>query len=168
MGYEPGAREARPVHGGTGPSAMEVYRIHDERFDPLCGTGAALRSGRWNPFGMPVIYTSLAYRGSMLEVLARAVAHGVRAVHVASRIHLPADCRVEVLQEPDCPDWHDRAHSREIGRAWVDSGRSVALVVPSYAARPWGRNVILNPRHPDFGRIRVADIFGVAWDARAY
>ncbi len=147
---------------------MEVYRIHDRRFDALSGTGAALRSGRWNPLGVPVIYTSLAYEGILLEVLARVVARGIPAGHAASRIQVPGDCRVEVLAEADWPDWGDRVRSHEIGRDWVDAGRSVALVVPSYVARPWGRNVVLNPRHPDFRAVRVEEVARVTWDTRLF
>ncbi|MCY4574286.1 MAG: RES domain-containing protein [Gemmatimonadetes bacterium] len=147
---------------------MEVYRIHDRRFDALSGMGAALRSGRWNPFGVPVVYTSLAYEGTLLEVLARVVARGIPIGHVASRIHVPEDCRVEVLEEADWPGWHDRARSHDIGREWVDSRHSVALVVPSYVARPWGRNVVLNPQHPDFRAVRVAEDIPVTWDTRLF
>ena len=147
---------------------MEVYRIHDRRFHALSGMGAALRSGRWNPVGVPVIYTSLAYEGTLLEVMARAVARGAPAGHVASRLEVPGDCGVEILEEADWPGWRDRVRSQEIGRAWVDAGRSVALVVPSYVARPWGRNVVLNPRHPDFGAVRVAEAVAVIWDTRLF
>lgn len=147
---------------------MQVYRIHDRHFDALSGEGAALRSGRWNPHGVPVIYTSLAYEGSLLEVLARVVARAVPAGHVASRIQVPEDCRVEVLAEADWPGWYERSGSHEIGRAWVDSGRSVALVVPSYVARPWGRNVVLNPHHPDFRAVRVEAVVPVTWDTRMF
>ncbi len=147
---------------------MEVYRIHDRRFDALSGVGAALRSGRWNPFGLPVIYTSLAYEGTLLELLARVVARGLPAGHAASRIQVPEACRVEVLAEANWPGWHDRVGSQEIGRDWVDARRSVALVVPSYVARPWGRNVVLNPHHPDFRAVHVAEVVPVTWDTRLF
>ena len=65
---------------------------------------------------------------------------------------------MRVLDEAEHADWRDWRRSREIGRHWVDSVRSLALKVPSFVAQPWGRNVLLNPRHPDFARVRVAEV----------
>ena len=98
-----------------------------------------MRGGRWNPLGVPVIYTSLAYEGTLLEV----------------------------FDETEHPDWRTRVRSHEIGRVWVASCRSLALQVPSYAARPWGC-VVLNPRHPDFDRVQVAEVAEVRWDLRLF
>lgn len=149
-------------------ATFEVYRIHDRRFHALNGMGAALKGGRWNPPGLPVVYTSHAYEGTLLEILARVVAKRMPRGHVASRIALPDDSEVLRLDATDPPDWVDRKRSQELGRAWIASRRSLALEVPSYVARPWGRNVLLNPRHPDFGRVRVAAVVDVGWDPRLF
>ncbi len=87
---------------------------------------------------------------------------------IASRIALPAECEIPVLDPADHPDWRDGATSRRIGRDWVASRRSVALQVPSYVAQPWGCNVILNPTHPDFDRVRVAEVVDIRWDSRLF
>ena len=147
---------------------MDVYRIHDRRFHALSGFGAGVRGGRWNPRGIPVVYTSPAYEGTLLEILAHLEASPVPRGHVASRIGLPVGCEVLDLDEDDYPDWSDRTASRDIGQDWVESRRSLALRVPSYVAQPWGWNVLLNPRHPDFGRVRVVEIVDVGWDPRLF
>lgn len=147
---------------------MEVFRIHDRRYGALNGTGAALRGGRWNPFGVPVVYASRSYEGALLETLAQTEIGRIPIGRVASRIHVPEDCRVETLEEADWPDWHDRVRSHQIGRDWVDARHSVALVVPSYVARPWGLNVVLNPHHLDFRAVHVAEDVPVTWDARLF
>lgn len=147
---------------------MDVYRIHDRRFDALSGFGAGARGGRWNPRGVPIVYTSPAYEGTLLEVLAHVEASHIPKGHVASRIVLPGGCAVRVLDEADQPDWSDLTASRDIGRDWVESRRSLALQVPSHVAQPWGRNVLLNPLHADFGRVRVADVVDVGWDPRLF
>ncbi len=41
-----------------------------------------------------------------------------------------------------------------------------ALKIPSLVAQPWGWNVILNPLHPDFERVSVAEAVDVVWDGR--
>ena len=147
---------------------MDVYRIHDRRFHALSGFGAGVRGGRWNPRGIPVVYTSPAYEGTLLEILAHVEASPIPRGHVASRIDLPVGCEVLDLDEDDYPDWSDRTASRDIGRDWVESRRSLALRVPSHVAQPWGRNVLLNPRHPDFGRVRVVEVVDVGWDPRLF
>ena len=81
---------------------------------------------------------------------------------------LPTDAEVHTFDETEHTDWRRRRRSHELGREWVDSGRSLALVVPSLVARPWGRNVVLNPAHPDFARVRVAEVVDVRWDPRLY
>ena len=148
--------------------SVQVYRVHDRRFSALSGFGAGVRGGRWNPRGVPIVYTSLAYEGALLEILAHMGASRVPRRHVASRMVLPSGCDVLVLDEADQPDWPDRTASRDLGRDWAESRRSLALEVPSYVAQPWGRNVLLNPRHPDFGRVRVAEVVDVGWDPRLF
>ncbi len=115
-----------------------------------------------------MVYTSAAYEGTILEMLARVVARSVPTGQVASRIVLPADADAHTFAETEHPDWRRRVCSHEVGREWVDSGRSLALVVPSLVARPWGRNVVLNPAHPDYARVRVAEVVDVRWDPRLY
>ena len=114
------------------------------------------------------VYTAPAYEGTVLEALARVEIGRMPAGHVASRFVLPPDAEVRTFDETEHPDWRRRVCSHEVGREWVASGRSLALVVPSLAARPWGRNVVLNPAHPDFARARVAEVVDVRWDPRLF
>lgn len=147
---------------------MEAYRIHNRRFGALCGAGSARLGGRWNPRGVPLVYASPSYEGSLLETLARAEIGVLPIDHVASRIVLPKGHEVPALSEAEHPDWRDGVRSHAIGVAWAASEHSVALLVPSYVAQPWGWNVILNPRHPDFPRVRIAETVDIRWDGRLY
>lgn len=115
-----------------------------------------------------MVYAALAYEGALLEQLVRHAGGEAPIDRVASRIALPARCEIRILDEADYPDWRDGITSKNIGQGWVASGESVALQVPSYVAQPWGHNVILNPRHPDFGEVRVTDSVRVSWDARLF
>ena len=145
---------------------MEVFRIHNRRYDPLDGFGAALVGGRWNPVGLPVVYASRAYEGALLEQFVYAIRGRLPRNRVASRIVVPDDMEISTLDVAEHPDWRDEVRSREIGKAWVASRASVALFVPSFVARPWGRNVVINPDHPEFGRVVVAESIDVLWDSR--
>ena len=122
--------------------------------------------GRWNPVGVPVIYASRAYEGALLEQLVYTVGARLPRNRVASRIRIPNDMEVPVLDVAAHPGWRDEVRSRETGRAWVTSQGSVALFVPSFVARPWGWNVVINPNHPEFDRVVVAETVDVIWDPR--
>ena len=122
--------------------------------------------GRWNPVGLPVIYASRAYEGALLEQLVYAVRGGLPRNRVASRIAIPDDMEVPILDVAEHPGWRDEVRSREIGRAWVTSQASVAVFVPSFVAEPWGCNVVINPHHPEFERVVAAETVDVLWDPR--
>ncbi len=146
--------------------ALEVFRISHRRYDPLDGVGAAMVGGRWNPVGLPVVYASRAYEGALLEQFVYAVRSRLARNRVASRIVIPDDMDVTTLDVAEHPRWRDEARSREIGSAWVASQESVAVLVPSFVAQPWGWNVVINPNHPAFDRVVVAETVDVLWDPR--
>jgi RES domain-containing protein len=54
---------------------------------------------------------------------------------------------------------------RAIGDRWLTGRGSVALIVPS-ALIPREPNVLLNPQHPDIGRIRIIGVEPFAFDER--
>ena len=145
---------------------MEVFRIHNRRYDPLDGFGAAIVGGRWNPVGLAVVYASRGYEGALLEQFVYAARGRLPRNRVASRIVIPDDMEVPTLDVTEHPAWRDEVRSREIGSAWVISQGSVAVFVPSFVAQPWGWNVVINPNHPEFGRVVVVEVVDVLWDPR--
>ena len=114
------------------------------------------------------MYTSDSYALAMLEVRVHlATFRGMRdRVAVSAEID---DDLVEVLTASDLPpDWQARPAPRStqaLGDAWVASGRSVALRVPSVVV-PEQTNVVLNPAHPAFGRVRIGTPSAVVLDPR--
>ena len=85
------------------------------------------------------------------------------------RIAIP-DQLAESLDEDQVSGWMNResADARHVGDQWLDSGRSVALIVPSLPARPVGRTVIINPAHPDAQLLTRDAPFAVPWDERLF
>ena len=122
--------------------------------------------GRWNPVGLPVVYASRGYEGALLEQFVYAVRGRLARNRLASRIVIPDDLDVPALDVAEHPGWRDEVVSREIGSAWVASQGSVAVFVPSFVAQPWGWNVVINPNHPAFDRMVVAETVDVLWDPR--
>ena len=54
-----------------------------------------------------------------------------------------------------------------VGDAWLANGRSALLRVPS-AIMPDVHNVLLNPLHPDAGRLRITDVRDVPFAPRLF
>lgn len=136
-----------------------VWRLVRKRHaaTAFSGVGAAKTAGRFNSLGTPIVYTSDSYALAMLEVRVHvATFRGMRdRVAVSAEID---DDLVEVLTAVDLPpDWQKRpapTSTQALGDAWVVSGRSAVLRVPSVVV-PEQTNFLLNPEHPDFGRIRI-------------
>ena len=80
-----------------------------------------------------------------------------RGDYIATPIELPDDLAVTSLSiDSLAPDW-DAAQATtgtaDIGTEWAERLETVVLVVPS-AIIAREQNYILNPRHPDFSRVR--------------
>ncbi|HEX5724320.1 MAG TPA: RES domain-containing protein [Longimicrobiaceae bacterium] len=151
--------------------SLVAYRVCKARYPAFDGTGASLVGGRWNSPGRPVVYCSDSYAGALLEILVHA---GQRiklpGPHHAVEARLPDDIAVEDVQPDDLPGWDaaDGDASRGFGDRWLAEGRSVVLRVPAVTAQPFGRNLLVNPAHPDAGRIHVPPPVVIQWDARLF
>ena len=55
----------------------------------------------------------------------------------------------------------------ELGTEWARSRRSAVLIVPS-AVIPGEENVLLNPEHPDFARVRIGQARPFSFDGRTW
>lgn len=148
-----------------------VYRVVKAKHPVFDGTGAYLQGGRWNSPGRPVVYGSTCLAGCLLEVLVHAgPLHRLPGAHHCAAAHLPDDLAIETVDEARLPGWEleDSSQARACGDAWLAEARTAALSVPAAAARPFGRNLLLNPAHPDYGRIRFDPPAPIAWDARLF
>lgn len=137
---------------------MRVYRLCRAPFRALDGEGARLYGGRWNAPGRPVIYASGSLALAALEYLVQVDVEDVPADLVALTLHVPDDVAVETIDPGALPAGWERAPEpavcRALGDAWLGARRALVLRVPS-APVPEEPNVLLDPRHPDAGRIGV-------------
>ena len=146
-----------------------VWRITTARFaaSAFSGEGARLYGGRWNPKGWPVIYTAESQSLALLELMVQD--DPLRANYVLIPAQLPTDLPESRTDAEALPaQWRTmgaRGALQEIGRAWLDSGRTAVLSVPS-AVVPAERNYLLNPRHPDFNRIQIGAPLSLEVDTR--
>lgn len=131
------------------------------------GEGARLYGGRWNPKGVPLVYTAESQALAVLEILVQD--EPLRARYVLISAHIPDDLaldRITVDQLP--PDWRSpeaRGELQKHGADWVQGGTRAVLAVPS-AVIPAETNYLLNPEHPDFARIGIGEPLELVTDLR--
>ena len=134
---------------------MLIYRLTRAKYTLRDGEGARLHGGRWNHKGTPLIYGAASRALCALEVLANADELG--GDYVITPIELPDDLDVTSRSLESLPLKWDATEptdeTRDIGTDWANGLTAAVLVVPSAViAREY--NYLLNPRHPDFVRIR--------------
>lgn len=137
-----------------------VWRAHNPlwAWAPDSGQGAAIHGGRFNPKGMPALYTSLGIVTAMAEAqqgfVRKAQPMTMIAYDVACADVLdltdPATLQAEGIAADDlaCP-WQLLASRGDPVPSWLLARRLVArgiaaIIVPSFApgAAPGGRNVV--------------------------
>ena len=145
---------------------MQLYRLGTNLHPIWDGTGAALYGGRWNPPGVSVIYAAGSLSLAMLERLVQ-------------RRNLTGTILVEAMADDDIPiedlldnppsNWRalGSPEAQAVGAHWVAGGRTALLRVPS-ALVPREPNYVINPAHPDAGRIRPGGPERLEWDPRLF
>ncbi len=129
------------------------------------GEGARLHGGRWNPKGVPVVYTSETRALAAMETLANLGAEQLlNDPFVCFEANIPSEdvCPLEQLSAIAAArrtralnGWkRDVALTRRIGRAWAQKQASLALRVPSVVVAG-EHNYLINPLHPRLGRLEI-------------
>jgi RES domain-containing protein len=146
---------------------LTLYRICRSKYPENDGEGARLTGGRWNHKGIPVIYCSATTSLCALEVLAHA--SGLPADMVYIEVELPDSLSIQTIEVAALPpDWNAPVHpssTKDIGAKWVRENKTAILSPPS-AVIPHERNYLLNPKHPDFSRIRFRKPVPFKFDPR--
>jgi RES domain-containing protein len=146
-----------------------AWRLTKTRYLATAWDGEAARTsgGRWNSVGTAAVYASATLSLALVETLVH-VPSGVLPAYTAVPIEFD-DSLVAVVDAPDLPpNWKDQPappETRAIGDTWVGSLKSALLRVPSVVV-PGEFNYVVNPRHPDFGRIRIAAPMPFPFDPR--
>ncbi len=140
---------------------MTVFRLQKKKYgSDISGIGATLVAGRWNLKGdMPLLYTTTNASLSLLEVLVHLPKNGVKPALVLLEIKIPED-EIEVVNDAKLPDgWNGLPYSVDVqawGSDWLASLKGLAISVPS--AITADRNVLINPRHPNFKKVQVMGV----------
>jgi RES domain-containing protein len=148
---------------------MHVYRIQKAKYAVnISGLGSTLVAGRWHQASKsPILYTSSNISLAILDCI----------VHLPPAVK-PPDLLLLTLEIPnvgivhvaeaDLPDnWNKKGYHDNVqrwGTAWLQGLSSLAIVVPSMTSPEY--NILINPRHPDFGSVTVADSRPITLDDR--
>lgn len=141
-------------------------------YDDMAGKGAELSGGRWNRKGVPVIYTASSVALAALETIVHTDTGAWPLNRYVLEIAIPDAlwAQAEDLERSGTLPavWDAQPAPREtldFGDAWLASRRSLLLIVPSVIV-PQETNILVNPRHPDAGRIRIIKTTKFIYDGR--
>ena len=150
---------------------LRLWRIVTGSHPAWSGEGARIYGQRWNPPGLPAIYTGTSFAVSLIELLVHAnrksPPSGARFVEAV----VPDDVSREGLSPGSLPGWddpHDTSIAQAFGRDWIQSRRSALLIVPSVVTAGRDANVVVNPEHADAAQISVGPETPVVLDPRFF
>lgn len=125
--------------------------------------------GRWNTKGRPLVYTSEHPAVAALEVLVHVKrAQLLKDSFVMIEAVIPDESIVTLDPKALTAGWdsiEETKASTGIGDNWFDERISLALRVPSVVMK--GQfNVLLNPLHADWPKVRLSEAEGFLFDSR--
>jgi RES domain-containing protein len=134
------------------------------------GEGARLYGGRWNPIGAPMVYASEHQSLAALEVRVHIDKTRMRKQYKCFAFHFDDDL-LQIFPANQMPkDWRQEPPPpslQRIGGDWLKSMASVVLAVPSVII-PTERNLLINPAHPDFRKLKIQPPTNFVFDYRLF
>lgn len=144
---------------------MIVYRCALKKWSKdLSGQGAFIYGGRWNSPGVPMIYTAENNVLSALEVALRIPLEHISKDYWMVSIEVGDKIKAH---EPTLPkDWNLKTDiTRSLGDDFVKKANALVMKVPS-ALISDAFNYLINPKHPDIGKVKVLEPRPILFDKR--
>jgi RES domain-containing protein len=152
-----------------------TYRIgtdtRDYEADDLSGKGAENTGGRWNEKGVAVVYAAESRSLACLETVVHLAAGSIPLNRYLVEISIPDPVWAAARRETPTSlpvGWDAEPAGRasiRFGTAWLRSGSSAILVIPSVIV-PEERCVLVNPAHPDSTGISAVKLRRWTYDSR--
>lgn len=148
---------------------MIVYRLSKKIYaNDVSGKGAEIAGGRWNSKGVAMLYTGQSIALCVAEIAVH-IPLGILPVdYCLVHIEIPEDSIVEVKRMPS--NWNVFPHpddTQKLGDKFIADQKKLVLKVPS-AAVQGEFNFLINPRHPDFGKVKVKKVEKFSFDERLF
>lgn len=133
---------------------IRVYRLVKRKWleQAFDGEGARLYGGRWNSKGKACVYCAGSESLALLEVLVHLGSSSVIAHYAMLELSLAEEQVLNARADILPADWREEPappSTASFGDAWLESGQSLALAVPSVII-PREANYLLNLQHPAF------------------
>lgn len=149
---------------------MKVYRITRSKYSKVAfsGDGSRRYPGRWHAKGTALVYTSESRSLAVLESLVHCDPEDLPSDLVFISAEIPEDCLIEIAAKDLPRGWRTTpppdACSALVSN-WIAEGSSLALKVPSVVVpKEW--NILINPDHPDFPKLKIAKAEAHCFDSR--
>jgi RES domain-containing protein len=149
---------------------MQLWRVSNHA--DLSGEGGRRVAARWHERGQPAVYLAEHPALALLETLVHLDIDPdeLPSHYQLLTVEVAEGVAVEELSEAELArvDWQNAAQdTRMLTRAWFDERRTALLRVPS-AIMPAAFNYLLNPLHPEAGRIAIVARQTAQFDARLF
>ena len=148
---------------------MRVYRIAKEQYiKDLSGEGSRLYGGRWNNKGTRIIYTAESRSLATVEYLVHVPLQIIPRDLYIAEIDVP-DVEIEIVEasslETNWQDYPSPKSIRDTGDTWQRDKKALLLRVPSAVIKnEW--NILVNPEHRQFHKVKIASIESYSFDVR--
>lgn len=151
--------------------AWRLDKAARSREESFSGLGAQIAGGRWNRKGVAAVYASETLALAALEKFVHTQPEARRMELVSYRLEIPDPVRIDRARPDRLPkNWRDHPappETEEFGTEWLLKRSAAVLLVPSVIV-PGESNLLINPSHPDFSRIKIAERKPFAFDARMW
>lgn len=151
---------------------MRIYRISKTQYiNDLSGEGARRYGGRWNKKGDAMLYFSQNLSLSLLEIIVHVEYAELPMDYSFVEAEIPDSC-IKTIQSIDFiqPKWSTEGAVNELqmlGSNWLKKKECLAMKVPS-AILPQENNILINPAHQDFDKLKIIGIHKLNIDPRLF
>lgn len=149
---------------------MKLWRLTRAAFvdQALSGQWARKHGGRWNSKGVAVVYASESLELALLEALVH-LDPDLVPKDLYQLCFEVDDALIAEVRSPLPKGWNQpppyRSGVQAIGDRWVQENSSVGLKIPA-SVLPNRYNLLLNPAHSDFIKLRAVSREPLPWPTR--
>lgn len=151
---------------------MELFRLSRTKYiNKLSGKGAAIKGARWNSKGTEIIYTTSNRSLAMAEVAVHLTLSALPDDYHMLTIYVPDDILVREVDVKSLPPrWNNFPHikeTQEIGDEFITASDLCLLKLPSAVTKN-DFNILINPFHSEFERVKIIDSEHFPFDERIF
>lgn len=148
----------------------KVYRISKCMYiDDMKGTGAATYGGRWHSKGTYVLYTASTSSLALLESIVH-LSNISTIDYCIACFEIPEEKIFRIDNNRLPKNWNANpapGDTAVLGDHLIKQNEYLGLEVPSVIV-PEETNILLNPKHPDFEKIRIVYKRKIGFDQRFF